>query len=243
MIIFSRNDGLAKLSPAHRYYAYCIASAAIELPISGIYYHDKILSAHEIYDLAEIPASYRKNLIQSLIVCGWMGRIGMVYYLKDLPKFVAKPNIRYVMTQVKKLMGEINEDEAQLLGLEIDDTSGTVKQIVSLYGGFDQIEQENLKAYIACFRTQNQIENHVHLSQMSPNRHLNLLSEVVQIYNEGKFHYGNKEYSINRDDFFIRLRLVLARNLKALTNHNYLKKVLMNQDGLQTKRNCNVEGF
>lgn len=241
MVTFTRKDGLDRLGPAHRYYAYCIADLAMEMPVSGIFYRKKILSEKDIYDLAGVPEKYRLNLLKVLYVCGWIGRIGCLYYLKDVNRFAEKPVMRMAMTEIKKLVNNLSPEELRVLGLDNDREEALRRRLNELYSVLSSDQRKIAQLYLRRFMTKKQIEQNVSLYEMGIEKHVRLLEELIEMYQTGKLTFALKEYSFDRARFFEMVRYVESRELEGLTNHNYLKKVLMNGRYKDVKKN--VEGF
>jgi hypothetical protein len=83
------------------------------------------------------------------------------------------------------------------------------------------------------FRTKNQISTG---SRMMLSRHYRLLSEIKEIYELGSFDYDGQRYSTTKEKVLIAIDIMLQRQMKELTNHNYLKVILKN-DNIRTTRN------
>ncbi len=241
MITFSRNDGLDRLSPAHRYYAYCIAELALEMPVSGVFYKSKILTEQDIYEMAGVPEKYCGNLLRVLFVSGWIDRIRQVYYLKDLERFIQKPVLKLALTKVKVLIEQFSPEELKLLRIEVAQDDSLGRKLDKLYGKFRMHDQVVIQDYIRSFMTKNQVEKGISMSAMGKEKHIKLLEELLDMYSTGSLLYGGKIYSFNKSRFIENVRMVANRKMTDLKNHNYLKKVLMN--GKAKKFQKNVEGF
>ncbi len=241
MITFTRHDGLDRLGPAHRYYAYCIADLAMTMPVSGVFCDESVLTEQEIYDLAGVPGKYRQTLLRSLFIAGWIGRIRGVYYVKDLERFTQKPSLRLALKKVKVLTDQFSLEDLNAVGIEMAETGSLENKVSELYLRFNFQEREVVRMYLKSFMTKAQIEKNQSIDTMSIEKRIRLLEELVDMYSTGTLKYGGKRYVFDKPRFIENVRMVADRKMTDMRNHNYLKKVLMN--GRARKFKKNVEGF
>jgi hypothetical protein len=241
MVTFSRHNGLDRLGPAHRYYAYCIVDLALDMPVSGILYQKKILDDKDIYDLAGVPPKYQHHLLKILLLSDWLGRLGTLYYLKDKKRFAPNHTGKMAMSQIKELIATLTPEELEVLGLSNGGVEVSGKELNKLYSLLTEYQRTVIQTYLRQFMTPAQISQNMPLSAMGKGKHVRLLKELIDIYQLGKLTFDSREYPVDRAQFFDTIHYVVSRNLKGLANHNYLKKVLMN--GRYTSPPKNVEGF
>ncbi len=74
--------------------------------------------------------------------------------------------------------------------------------------------------YVECFRKGQK--------PLSPKMELRLLEEVFLVYEKGEFLFNRKLYHVSRPLLIEAVKIICNKQLNGLENHNYLKKILAN---------------
>ncbi len=77
-----------------------------------------------------------------------------------------------------------------------------------------------IREYLDCFRP-------VSGKALTVKKLLRLAREVWEMWRPGRFEFNRQEYKVGREEFREALRLICNQLHGGVTNHNYLKKVLM----------------
>jgi hypothetical protein len=77
-----------------------------------------------------------------------------------------------------------------------------------------------VREYLDCFRPPSG-------KPLQVKKLLRLAREVWEMWRPGRFEYGRQEYGVGREEFREALRATCNQVERGLTNHNYLKKVLL----------------
>lgn len=84
---------------------------------------------------------------------------------------------------------------------------------------------ELIREYLDCFRSAGGDARPT--KALAVKKLLRLTREVYEMWRPGRFEFNRQEYKVGREEFREALRLTCNQVSKGVTNHNYLKKVLL----------------
>lgn len=242
MIYFRGNEGLGDLSPSLCFKFYQIVNFSADFPLRGVFVNGSVLTPQQI--IKESESNIELNAFNLFVLRGLIGKKGKVYYIPNISDFlVSEIDRKAGADQIKLLRKELGREKAAEIQREVyaanrmeiaHDKKEIQNEIDSLY---KQLGKEVIvRKYLNCFKTKRQVESG---AAMAPSKELRLLKELLEM-SGGSFEYNAKPYTFPKEIFHSTLEYIAGRNIVGFSNHNYLKKVLMNPKKQNKK---SVEGY
>lgn len=216
--------------------------ASTKMRVNGVFVNGKVFTLDDI--AKELGVCIDEYALQALIKVGMLKCVHGVYFIENAQDYFSG-SIRYcentfssVMAKIRetvsssKQVAEIAEKLTECGDFQMENDATFKDKIIEMYNSLD-VGRGKIQSYVGMFRTKNQISTG---SRMKLSRHYRLLSEIKEIYELGSFDYDGQRYSTTKEKVLIAIDIMLQRQMKELTNHNYLKVILKN-DNIRTTRN------
>ncbi len=209
-----------------------------KMTVNGVFVNGKVFAPIDIADGAGIDIDDIKRLEARKLIDNVYG----VYFIDHAREFF-NCSKRYSQHTFSALMSRIREtvlpakdvveiaDRLTECGdFEMENDYKLKDKILELYNSLDA-GRGKIQSYVGMFRTKNQVTTG---SRMKLSRHFRLLSEIKEIYELGSFDYDGQRYSTSKEKVLIAIDIMLQKQMLGLSNHNYLKVILKNDNNRTT---------
>jgi hypothetical protein len=237
-IVIPNKDQFAMQDPAVLGAFVKLLLLSTKMTVSGAFVNGKVFSLMEIADGIGVEVKE----IQALVETKLLSCVHGVYFVENAREYFVKrcyyrekvfasvmAKIRESITSSKDVL-EIAEKLTECGNFQMARDVGIKEQIIEIYNALDA-GRGKIQTYIGMFRTRNQIRTG---SRMLLSRHLRLLQEIVSIYDSGTFIYDGWQYTTTKEKVFCAIDYMHQRQMIGLTNHNYLKVMLKNDNNVRT---------
>ena len=205
------------------------------MPIKGVFVNGDVYVDSELRQVSDADS----KRLDSLVSEGLLKYFEGVYMLdapdsyysdnsyteSDIAPVVATLKAHFKSDIVGRILCEIENEVVIMRDVSREDLIAELKRTYAAFGD----DRGITISYMGSFRTQKQIASGAKMALL---RHLRLVKELLQMYQTGVILYDGLEYPVTRDVFAQALVETAQRNLVALSNHNYFKKVAMGKQEL-----------
>lgn len=205
------------------------------MPIKGVFVNGDVYVTDELLKVSDINLGQLNKLVSEGLLTSFEGVYMLdspdLYYSNnsytesDVAPVVATLKAHFKSDTVAKILCEIENEVVIMKDVSRGDILAELKGMYAAFG-----EHRGLAiSYMGSFRTKKQVDTG---TKMALPKHHRLVKELLQMYQSSIIPYDGLDYPVSQEVFALALVETAQRNLVALSNHNYLKKVAMGRQEL-----------